>query len=147
MLEQEKLEEDVLLVERSMSIDSSYWCRLTPTIEHRPTPTTEHRSTSTSEHRSGSDKTVRIQSHLDFAARHPHPPNLARVKRDNIDRQQYNGIDREQQKCSDQQPPISYRVRLPDFDAHCLKDSRNPSQTSVCLKTTEKISQQSAEAP
>ncbi|WZZ71479.1 hypothetical protein YC2023_082849 [Brassica napus] len=27
------------------------------------------------------------------------------------------------------------------------KASRNPSQTLVCLKTTEKISQQSAEAP
>ena len=42
---------------------------------------------------------------------------------------------------------MPYRVRLPDLDAHRLKDSRNPSQTSVCLKTTENISQQSAEAP
>ncbi|KAF3568004.1 hypothetical protein DY000_02014557 [Brassica cretica] len=93
-------------------------------------------------------------SHSDFAARHPYPPTLARVKRDNIDRQQHNvidrqqhgNIDRQQQKSSDRQPPILYRVRLPDLDGHRLKASRNPSQTSVCLKTTEKISQQSAEA-
>ncbi|KAF2606015.1 hypothetical protein F2Q68_00044105 [Brassica cretica] len=38
------------------------------------------------------------------------------------------------------------KVRLPDLDAHRLKASQNPSQTSVCLKTIEKISQQSAEA-
>ncbi|KAF2584477.1 hypothetical protein F2Q70_00036159 [Brassica cretica] len=42
---------------------------------------------------------------------------------------------------------MPYRVRLPDLDAHRLKETRNPYQTSVCLKTTEKISQQSAEAP
>ncbi|KAF2549537.1 hypothetical protein F2Q70_00021751 [Brassica cretica] len=42
---------------------------------------------------------------------------------------------------------MPYRVRLLDLDAHRLKETRNPSQTSVCLKTTEKISQQSVEAP
>ncbi|KAF3532000.1 hypothetical protein DY000_02040774 [Brassica cretica] len=42
---------------------------------------------------------------------------------------------------------MPYRVRLPDLDAHRLKETRNPYQTSVRLKTTEKISQQSAEAP
>ncbi|KAF3539491.1 hypothetical protein F2Q69_00022814 [Brassica cretica] len=42
---------------------------------------------------------------------------------------------------------MPYRVRFPDLDAHHLKATRNPSQTSVYLKTTEKISQQSAEAP
>ncbi|KAF2574653.1 hypothetical protein F2Q70_00002894 [Brassica cretica] len=117
VLEQEKLEEDAFLVESCMSIGSSY-------------------------------------CHSDFAARHPYPPTQARVKRDNIDRQQHNvidrqqhgNIDRQQQKSSDRQPPILYRVRLPDLDGHRLKASRNPSQTSVCLKTTEKISQQSAEA-
>ncbi|KAF3528053.1 hypothetical protein DY000_02039951 [Brassica cretica] len=146
----EKLEEDAFLVESCMSIGSSYWCRPTSTAEHRSTSSAEHRSTPLL----GSDKTVRIQSHSDFAARHPHPPTLARV-RDNIDRQQFNGIDRhqhgntdrQQQQRSDRQPPIPYRVRLPDLDAHRLKETQNLSQTSVCLKTTEKISQQSAEAP
>uniref|UniRef100_A0A0D3CFL6 Uncharacterized protein n=1 Tax=Brassica oleracea var. oleracea TaxID=109376 RepID=A0A0D3CFL6_BRAOL len=64
-----------------------------------------------------------------------------------IDRQQHGNTDRQQPKRSDQQPPMPYRVRLPDLDAHRLKETRNPSQTSVCLKTTEKISQQSVEAP
>ncbi|WZZ87431.1 hypothetical protein YC2023_116010 [Brassica napus] len=81
VLEQEKLEEDAFLVESSISIGSSYWCRSTLTTEHQSTPTAEHRSTSSDEHRStpllGSDKTVPIQSHSDFAARHPHPPTLA----------------------------------------------------------------------
>ncbi|KAF2567944.1 hypothetical protein F2Q68_00026118 [Brassica cretica] len=60
VLEQEKLEEDAFLVESSMSIGSSYWCRSTPTTEHRSTSTAEHRLTSSDEHRStpllGSDK-------------------------------------------------------------------------------------------
>ena len=64
-----------------------------------------------------------------------------------IDRQQHGNTDRQQPKRSDQQPPMPYRVRLPDLDAHRLKETRNLSQTSVCLRTTEKISQQSAEAP
>ncbi|KAF3530635.1 hypothetical protein DY000_02041212 [Brassica cretica] len=42
---------------------------------------------------------------------------------------------------------MPYRVRLPDLDAHRLKETQNPSQTSVSLKTIEKISPQSAEAP
>ena len=145
VLEQEKLEEDAFLVESSISIGSSYWCRSTLTTEHQSTSTAEHRSTSSDEHRStpllGSDKTVRIQSHSDFAARHPNPPTLARVKKDNIDRQQHNVIDRQQhgnidrqhQKSSDRKPQIPYRVRLPDLDVHRLEASRNPSQTSVCL--------------
>ena len=114
VLEQEKLEEDAFLVESCMSIGSSYWCR--------PTPTTEHRSTSSAEHRStpllGLDKTVRIQSHSDFAARDPHPPTLARVISDNanrqqhkkIDRQQHGSVDRQQQKSSKRQPS-----RQPEF--------------------------------
>ncbi|KAF2569698.1 hypothetical protein F2Q70_00011156 [Brassica cretica] len=94
VLEQEKLEEDAFLVESCMSIGSSYWCQPTSTAEHRPTLTAEHRSISSAEYRLtpllGSDKTVRIQSHSDFATRHLHPPTLARVKKDNIDRQQHN---------------------------------------------------------
>ena len=88
VLEQKKLEEDAFLVESCMSIGSSYWCRSTPTAEHRSTSSAGHRTTPLL----GSDKTVRIQSHSDFAARHPHPPTL--IKRDDIDRQQDNAIDR-----------------------------------------------------
>ncbi|CAN6868570.1 unnamed protein product [Brassica oleracea] len=64
VLEQEKLEEDAFLVESCMSIGSSYWCRSTPTAEHRSTSSAGHRTTPLL----GSDKTVRIQSHSDFAA-------------------------------------------------------------------------------
>ncbi|KAF3602133.1 hypothetical protein F2Q69_00035460 [Brassica cretica] len=64
-----------------------------------------------------------------------------------IDRQQHGSVDRQQQKSSDRQLSMPYRVPLPYFDAHRLKAARNPSQTSVCLKTTEKISQQSTKAP
>ncbi|KAF2558904.1 hypothetical protein F2Q68_00015203 [Brassica cretica] len=47
----------------------------------------------------------------------------------------------------DRQLSMPYRVRLPYLDAHRLKATQNPSQTSVCLKTIKKISRQSAEAP
>ncbi|KAF3497378.1 hypothetical protein DY000_02052916 [Brassica cretica] len=95
------------------------------------------------------------KSHSDFAARHPHPPTLARVTLDDVNRQQHEKIDRhqhgsvdqQQKKSSDRQPSMPYRVRLPDLDAHRLKETQNPSQTSVSLKTIEKISPQSAEAP
>jgi len=42
VLEQEQLEEDAFLVESSMTIGSSYWCRSTPTTEHRSTSSAEH---------------------------------------------------------------------------------------------------------
>ena len=38
VIEHEKLEEDVFLVESSMSIGSSHWCRSTPSAKHRSTP-------------------------------------------------------------------------------------------------------------
>ncbi|KAF3602488.1 hypothetical protein F2Q69_00035479 [Brassica cretica] len=136
VLEQEKMEEDAFLVESIFSIGSAYWCR--------PTPTAEHRSTSSSEHRStpllGSDKTVRIQSHSDFAARHPNPPTLARVKKDNIDRQQHNVIDRQQhgnidrqhQKSSDRKPQIPYRTieKISQQSAEALEQKQTLAETS-----------------
>ena len=154
------MEEDVFLVESSMSIGSSYWCRLTPTTEHRSTSSLESRPTPSDKHRStlflGSDKIVQIQSHSDFAARHPHPPTRARVKLKEVDLQQHERIDRKQQEridrqqhgCIDRQeqpstdhPSTPYQVRLPDLDAHRLNATRNPSQTLVYLETTEKISE------
>ncbi|KAF3530636.1 hypothetical protein DY000_02041213 [Brassica cretica] len=50
VLKQEKLEEDAFLIESSISIGSSYWCRPTPKTEHRPTPTAEHQQLSTNRH-------------------------------------------------------------------------------------------------
>ena len=45
ILEEEKREEDVFLVESSMSMGSSYWCRPTPTSKHRSTSSPERRPT------------------------------------------------------------------------------------------------------
>ncbi|KAF2535738.1 hypothetical protein F2Q70_00003028 [Brassica cretica] len=42
---------------------------------------------------------------------------------------------------------MTYRVCLPSIDAHRLTATRNSSQTSVCLRTAEKTSQQPAYAP
>ncbi|KAF2595856.1 hypothetical protein F2Q68_00010457 [Brassica cretica] len=50
VLEQDNLEEDAFLVESYMTRGSSYWCRPTPTTEHRSTSTAEHRSTSSAKH-------------------------------------------------------------------------------------------------
>uniref|UniRef100_A0A0D3DKK2 Uncharacterized protein n=1 Tax=Brassica oleracea var. oleracea TaxID=109376 RepID=A0A0D3DKK2_BRAOL len=90
-----------------MSVGSSYWCRPTPTTEHRSTSSLERRPTPSDKHRStpllGSDKIVRIQSHSDFTARHPHPPTRARVKLKEVDRQQHERIDRQQQERIDRQ--------------------------------------------
>ncbi|KAG5389172.1 hypothetical protein IGI04_030713 [Brassica rapa subsp. trilocularis] len=145
----EKRKEDAFLVESSMSMGSSYWCR--------PTPTSTHRSTSSPEH-----KTVRIQSHSDFAARHPHPPTLVRIRPNNVDRQQaeridrqhhdridrqeHVSIDRQEQQIIDRFPSTLYRVHLPNLDAHRLNATQNSSQTSVCLGTTKQISQQTEDA-
>ncbi|KAF3596762.1 hypothetical protein DY000_02021305 [Brassica cretica] len=75
---EKKLKQDAFLVKSSMPAGSSYWCRPTPMTEHRSTSSLERRSIPSDEHRStpllGSDKIVRIQSHSDFTARHPHPP-------------------------------------------------------------------------
>src|SRR5690606_16093939 len=127
-----------------MYVGSSYWCQSRPTSEHRSTSSPEHRQTLSEKHRSipilGSKKTVRIQSYSDFAARHPHPPTLARVKSDDVDRQQQERNDRQrhlsinqqEQPSSDRHSSTPSRVRLPDIDAHHLDATRNPSQTSIC---------------
>ena len=42
----------------------------------------------------GSCETVRIMSHKEFAARHPHPPQPYRVTTDDINRQKQSVTDR-----------------------------------------------------
>lgn len=78
-----------------------------------------------------------------------------RVKTDDVDRHQHEGIDRQQQERRDRQhkpssnrhPPMTCRVLLPSTDADHLNETRNQSQTSVCLKTAEKTSEKPADAP
>ena len=72
VVEHDKLEEEAFLVESSMSIGSSHWCRSTPSAEHRSTSSAEHRSTLSAGHRSTPPEeyvgTVRIQRHSEFSA-------------------------------------------------------------------------------
>ncbi|KAG5378168.1 hypothetical protein IGI04_026010 [Brassica rapa subsp. trilocularis] len=163
---EEKREEDAFLVESSMSMGSSYWCRPTTTSKHRSTSSPERRPTPSDKHQStplfGLDKTIRIQSHSDFTARHPHPPTLVCIRPNDVDRQQaeridrhhlekidrqeHGSVDRQEQQRIDRFPSTPYRVRLPNIDAHRLNATQNSSQTSVCLGTTEQISQQTEDA-
>ncbi|KAG5398188.1 hypothetical protein IGI04_020002 [Brassica rapa subsp. trilocularis] len=157
--EHEKLEEEPFLVESSMSIGSSHWCRLTPSAEHRSTFLAEHRSTLSFGHRSTPTEEyvgiVRIQRHSELSAGHPHPPipysfktdDIDRHHHDVIDRQQERSTERHQQASSDRQLPMKCQVRLLDLDAHCLNATWNPSQISICLRTAEKNNQQPAYAP
>lgn len=56
VIKHEKLEEGAFLIESSMSIGISHWCRSTPSDEHRSTPLEEYMGT------------VRTQSHTNFSA-------------------------------------------------------------------------------
>ncbi|KAF2565160.1 hypothetical protein F2Q70_00016897 [Brassica cretica] len=88
-----------------MSFGRSHWCRSTPDFEHRSTDFNHNRSTGSPEHRSmtptestASCNAVRILTHEEFAARHPHPPSPVYVKIDRhsdpiVDRQKKTAID------------------------------------------------------
>ncbi|KAF3545371.1 hypothetical protein DY000_02006684 [Brassica cretica] len=63
-----------------MSFGGSHWCRSTPHLELRSTYTSPNRSTGNPEHRSttptestASINAVKILTHKEFAAKHPHP--------------------------------------------------------------------------
>ncbi|KAF3492832.1 hypothetical protein DY000_02052766 [Brassica cretica] len=82
-----------------MSFGGSHWCRPTSDHEHRSTDLNQSRPTSLPEHRSttpmesvASCNAVRIMSHEEFAARHPHPPIPLRL---NIDRRPKPNVDRQ----------------------------------------------------
>ncbi|KAF2556070.1 hypothetical protein F2Q68_00014526 [Brassica cretica] len=89
VVKQEKLQEGDFKVEISMSFGGSHWCRFKPDFEHRSTYFNQNRSTGSPEHRSmtptksiASCNALRILTHEEFAARHPHPPSPAYVKID-----------------------------------------------------------------
>ncbi|KAF2534329.1 hypothetical protein F2Q70_00031135 [Brassica cretica] len=121
VVKQEKLQEGDFEVESSMSLCGSHWCRSTPNIKHRSTDFNKNRSTGSPEHRSmkpkestGSCNAVRILTHEEFAARHPHPPSPVYVKIDRhsdtaVDRQKENAIDRQSPAPIDRHAPLTYR--------------------------------------
>uniref|UniRef100_M4FA27 Uncharacterized protein n=1 Tax=Brassica campestris TaxID=3711 RepID=M4FA27_BRACM len=80
-----------------------------PDFEHRLTDFNQNRSTASPEHRSttpteltASYNAVKIMTHEEFVARHPHPTSPVYV---NIDRQTDPAIDRQHETASDRQPP------------------------------------------
>ncbi|KAF3544702.1 hypothetical protein DY000_02007463 [Brassica cretica] len=82
VVKEEKLQEADFEVESLISFDGSHWCRSTPTTEHRSTYTNQDRSTGVPEYRSttptesiASCNAVKILTHEEFAAKHPHPPS------------------------------------------------------------------------
>ncbi|KAF2613332.1 hypothetical protein F2Q70_00012077 [Brassica cretica] len=126
-----------------MSFGGSYWCRPTPSHEHRSTEVIENRSTSSPRHRSttptestASCNAVRIMTHEEFAAKHPHPRSPVYIKIDQhsdpvIDRHQEITIDRQPPAPIDRQAPIIYRVQMPKIDVvrlNALRPKPKPSE-------------------
>ncbi|KAG5410836.1 hypothetical protein IGI04_007155 [Brassica rapa subsp. trilocularis] len=133
----ENLEEGDFKIESSMSLGGSQWCRPMSMKSHRSTDHDEDRWTDCSRHRSTSsaDSTecnaVRILTHEEFAAKHPHPPSPFYEKSDRsvnstIDRQSEPDVDRHNTPPIDRQAPLTYRVRLPSIDNDYINALRPP---------------------
>ncbi|KAF3549912.1 hypothetical protein DY000_02007656 [Brassica cretica] len=97
VVKEEKLQEGDFEEESLMSFGRSHWYRSTPDTEHRSIYTNTNRSTGTPEHRSttptestASCNAVKILTHEEFTAKHPHPPSPDNVR---IDRHANSNID------------------------------------------------------
>ncbi|KAF3486216.1 hypothetical protein F2Q69_00053409 [Brassica cretica] len=121
----------------SMSLGGSQWCRPMSMNSHRSTDHDEdrwmdyssHRSTSSAE--STESNAVRILTHEEFAAKHPHPPSpfydkIDRSVEPTIDRQSESDVDRHNTPPIDRQTPLTYRVRLPSIDNDYINTLRPP---------------------
>ncbi|KAG5384855.1 hypothetical protein IGI04_036325 [Brassica rapa subsp. trilocularis] len=133
----EKLEEGDFEIESSMSLGRSQWCRPMSMNSHRSTDHDENRWTDYSRHRSTSSaksiecNAVRIQTHEEFAAKHPHPPSpfydkIDRSVEPTIDRQSESDVDHHDTPPIDRQAPLTYRVRLPSIDNDYINALRPP---------------------
>ena len=129
-------------VESSMSFGGSQWCRSMPDIEHRSTDFDQNRATYSPEHQSmtpmestASCNAVRILTHEEFTARHPHPPSPVYVKIDRhsdtvVDRQKETAIDRHSPAPIERRAPLTYRVQMPKIDVarlNALRPQPKPS--------------------
>ncbi|KAF2583502.1 hypothetical protein F2Q68_00005089 [Brassica cretica] len=108
-----------------MSYGVSHWCRSTPTTEHRSTYSNQNRSTGIPEHQSttptestASCNAVKILTHEEFAAKHPHPPSPDNVR---IDRHTNSNVDRHSETSIDRQSPTPKPSKQP------LEPVRTPS--------------------
>ncbi|KAF3540639.1 hypothetical protein F2Q69_00021414 [Brassica cretica] len=156
VVKEEKLQEGDFEVEILMSFGGSHWCRSTPDFKHRSTLASPNRSTGSPDHRpmtptesTTSCNAVRILTHEEFAAKHPHPPSpdnvrIARRANTSIDRHGESNMARQTEAAIDRQPPapidrrapITYRVQMPKIDVARLnalrpkpKPSENPPET------------------
>ncbi|KAG5397577.1 hypothetical protein IGI04_019391 [Brassica rapa subsp. trilocularis] len=121
----------------SMSLGGSQWCRPMSMNSHRSTDHDEDRWTDNSSHRSTSSaksnecNAVRILTHEEFAAKHPHPPSpfydkIDRSAEPTIDRQSEFNVDRHNTPPIDRQAPLIYRVRLPSIDNDYINALKPP---------------------
>ncbi|KAF3512543.1 hypothetical protein F2Q69_00006556 [Brassica cretica] len=122
-----------------MSFGRSHWCRSTPATEHRSTYTNSNQSTTPTES-TASCNAVKILTHEEFAAKHPHPPSPDKVRIDrhansNVDRHSEANIERQQSPPIDRRAPNTYRMQMPKIDVARLnalrlkpKPSEQPSE-------------------
>ncbi|KAF3518140.1 hypothetical protein DY000_02059889 [Brassica cretica] len=123
-----------------MSFGGSHWCRSTPDFEHRSTDVISNRSTGSPEHRlmtptesTASCNAVRIMTHEEFAARHPHLPSPVYMPK--IDVAHLNAL-RLKPKPSDN-PPEAIRI-LSDDAADPMEVDRVPMGRTL-RKRKEKV--------
>ncbi|KAF2548998.1 hypothetical protein F2Q70_00021682 [Brassica cretica] len=121
-----------------MSLGGSQWCRPMSMNSHRSTDHDEDRWTDYSSHRSMSSaestkcNAVRILTHEEFAAKHPHPPSPLYGKIDRsveatIDRQSESDVDHHNTTHIDRQSPLTYLVRLSSIDNDYINALRPPA--------------------
>ncbi|KAG5393505.1 hypothetical protein IGI04_023468 [Brassica rapa subsp. trilocularis] len=131
------LDEGDFEIESSMSLGGSQWCRPMSMNSHRSTYHDEDRWTDYSRHRSTSSakstecNAVRILTHEEFAAKHPHPPSpfynkIDRSVEPTINRQSESDVDRHNTPPIDRHAPVTYRVRLPSIDNDYITALRPP---------------------
>ncbi|KAF2534272.1 hypothetical protein F2Q70_00029966 [Brassica cretica] len=116
------------------SIDPSHEHRSLEVIQNRSTSSPGHQSTTPTES-TASCNTVRIMTHEEFSAKHPHPPSpiyvkIARHSDPVIDRHQETAIDGQPPASIDRRAPLTYRVQMPKIDVtrlNALKPKLKPS--------------------
>ncbi|KAF3499577.1 hypothetical protein F2Q69_00043125 [Brassica cretica] len=87
---------------------------------------------------------VRIMTHEEFAAKHPHPPSPVYVK---IDWHTGPAIDREPPAPIDRRAPLTYRVQMPKIDVACLNALRPQPKPSANLPDTTITHSDDADEP
>ncbi|KAF3523213.1 hypothetical protein F2Q69_00047947 [Brassica cretica] len=158
VVKQEKLLEGDFEVKSSMSFGGSHWCRSMPDLEQQSADVKQNRSTAIPEHRSttltestASCNVVKIMTHEEFAAKHPHPPSPVYVKIDRqtgpaIDRQRETAIDRQPPAPIDRRAPLTYQVQMPKIDVARLNVLRpQPKPSANRHETTSTHSADAAE--